>query len=239
MKLLCNPMEIAYKYQHPLHGKYAYKEAADPTLVCFKGRYFLFTSKCGGFYYSDDLVKWDFHEDRTLEINSYAPDVSVRGEWLYFCASSYAKKCKILRSKDPFKGFTLVNAPFAFWDPHLYFEGEKAYLYWGCSSKEPIHGVEMDIEKMTPKGERFDIVSADPARHGIDDKSVYELKRTLWQKYIALFTGSGTFVEGAYLNKIGEKYYFQYATPGHRVSDLRRCRACGRQPEGAFYMAEA
>lgn len=114
MKLLCNPLEIAYKYQHPLHGKYAYKEAADPTLVYFNGRYFLFTSKCGGFYYSDDLVKWEFHEDRTLEIHGYAPDVSVRGEWLYFCASSYAKKCKILRSQDPFKGFELVNAPFAF-----------------------------------------------------------------------------------------------------------------------------
>ena len=166
-------MEIAYKYQHPLYGKYAYKEAADPTLVYFKGRYLLFTSKCGGFYYSDDLIKWEFHEDRTLEIHGYAPDVSVRGEWLYFCASAYTKKCKILRTKNPFKGFTLVNAPFAFWDPHLYFEGNKAYLYWGCSSKEPIHGIEMDAESMTPKGKRFDIVAADPARHGIDDKSVY------------------------------------------------------------------
>lgn len=234
MKLLCNPLEIAYKYQHPLHGKYAYKEAADPTLVYFKGRYFLFTSKCGGFYYSDDLVKWEFHEDRTLEIHGYAPDVSVRGEWLYFCASSYAKKCKILRSKDPFRGFELVNAPFAFWDPHLYFEGERAYLYWGCSSKEPIHGVEMDVEKMTPKGERFDIVSADPARHGIDDKSVYEDERTLWQKYIALFTGSGTFVEGAYLNKIGEKYYFQYATPGTEFPTYGDAVLVGDSPKGPF-----
>ena len=234
MKLLCNPLEIAYKYQHPLHGKYAYKEAADPTLVYFKGRYFLFTSKCGGFYYSNDLIKWEFHEDRTLEIHGYAPDVSVRGEWLYFCASSYAKKCKILRSKDPFRGFELVNAPFAFWDPHLYFEGEKAYLYWGCSSKEPIHGVEMDVEKMTPKGERFDLVSADPAHHGIDDKSVYEDQRTLWQKYIALFTGSGTFVEGAFLNKIGEKYYFQYATPGTEFPTYGDAVLVGDSPKGPF-----
>lgn len=234
MKLLCNPLEIAYKYQHPLHGKYAYKEAADPTIVRFNGKYLLFTSKCGGFYYSDDLFVWGFHEDRTLEIHGYAPDVSVRGEWLYFCASAYTKKCKILRTKDPFKGFELVNAPFAFWDPHLHFEETKAYLYWGCSSKEPIHGIEMDAETMLPKGKQFDIVAADPARHGIDDKSVYEDKRTLWQKYIALFTGSGTFVEGAYLNKINNKYYFQYATPGTEFPTYGDAVLVGNSPTGPF-----
>ena len=75
-QLYCNPLEIAYKYQHPLFGKYAYKEAADPTVILFNNKYFLFTSKCGGFYYSDDLFHWDFHEDRKLEIHGYAPDVS-------------------------------------------------------------------------------------------------------------------------------------------------------------------
>ncbi|MFQ9091620.1 MAG: hypothetical protein ACLR5K_07285 [Acutalibacteraceae bacterium] len=91
-QLYCNPLEIAYKYQHPLFGKYAYKEAADPTVILFNNKYFLFTSKCGGFYYSDDLFHWDFHEDRKLEIHGYAPDVSEHDGWLYFCASSYSKK---------------------------------------------------------------------------------------------------------------------------------------------------
>ena len=44
-QLYCNPLEIAYKYQHPLFGKYAYKEAADPTVILFNNKYFLFTSK--------------------------------------------------------------------------------------------------------------------------------------------------------------------------------------------------
>ena len=235
MKILCNPLEIAYKYQHPLHGKYAYKEAADPTIVRFNGRYFLFTSKCGGFYYSDDLFSWEFHEDRTLEIHGYAPDVSVHGNWLYFCASAYTKKCKILRTTDPFKGFELVNAPFAFWDPHLHFENERAYLYWGCLSKEPIHVIEMDAEKMTTVGKRKDIVAADPARHGIDDKSPYSgEKRSLWQRYISLFTGSGAFIEGAYLNKIGDKYYFQYASPGTEYPTYGDAVLTGDSPTGPF-----
>ncbi len=213
--ILCNPMPIAYKYQHPLHGKFAYREAADPTVVRFKGKYFLFTSKCGGFYWSENLNEWHFHEDRTLDIHGYAPDVSVDGEYMYFCASAYLSKCRIWRSKDPFKGFEVVSRPFAFWDPHILFDEGKAYLFWGCSSKQPIFGIELDKKTMTPVGEKVPIVSGDPVRHGIDDKSVYAgEKRSLWQRYIALFTGSGTFIEGAYVNKIGGRYYFQYATPG-------------------------
>lgn len=213
--ILCNPMPIAYKYQHPLHGKFAYREAADPTIVRFKGKYFLFTSKCGGFYWSENLNEWRFHEDRTLDIHGYAPDVSVDGEYMYFCASAYLSKCRIWRSKDPFKGFEVVSRPFAFWDPHILFDEKRAYLFWGCSSKQPIFGIELDKKTMTPVGDKVPIVSGDPERHGIDDKSVYAgEKRSLWQRYIALFTGSGTFIEGAYVNKIGGRYYFQYATPG-------------------------
>lgn len=213
--IYCNPLQISYKYQHPLHGKYAYKEAADPTLILFKGTYYLFTSKCGGFYYSDDLFNWKFHSDRNLEIHGYAPDVNQHNGYLYFCASAYLNKCKILRSKDPLNGFELVSQPFTFWDPHLYFEDDKAYLYWGCSSKEPIYGIEMDPDTMTPIGEKKGLIYCDDKNHGIDNKKIYkDLKISTWQKFVNIFTGSGTFIEGVFLNKIDNTYYFQYATPG-------------------------
>lgn len=235
MKVYCNPLEISYKYQHPLHGKYAYKEAADPTLILFNGLYYLFTSKCGGFYYSEDLFEWKFHEDRNLEIHGYAPDVNEYDGYLYFCASSYAKKCKILRSKDPFKGFELVSAPFAFWDPHLYFENDRAYLYWGCSCKQPIHAIEMDIKTMQPIGKKKDIVFGNAKAHGIDNKEIYgKEKKSLWQRYIELFTGSGTFIEGAFLNKIGDKYYFQYATPGTEYPTYGDAVLTGDSPLGDY-----
>ncbi len=35
-KIYCNPLDIAYKYQHPLFGKYASKDAADPTRILLK-----------------------------------------------------------------------------------------------------------------------------------------------------------------------------------------------------------
>ena len=234
-RVLCNPMEIAYKYQHPLFGKYAYKEAADPTVILFKGRYYLFTSKCGGFYYSDDLFHWDFHEDRSLEIHGYAPDVSEHDGYLYFCASAYTKKCKILRTQNPFDGFELVSTPFAFWDPHLHFENDRAYLYWGCSSKEPIYGIEMDPKTMLPVGKKVGIVAANARSHGIDDKDIYaDQKIGLWQRYINLFVGDGAFIEGAFLNKVGEKYYFQYATPGTEFPTYGDAVLVGDSPLGKF-----
>lgn len=234
-KVYCNPLEIAYKYQHPLHGKYAYKEAADPTLLRFNGKYLLFTSKCGGFYYSDDLFDWKFHENRNLEIHGYAPDVNEYDGYLYFCASSYAKKSKILRSKNPFEGFEVVSAPFAFWDPHLYFENDRCYLYWGCSSKNPIYGIEMDIKTMKPIGKKKELVFGDEKKHGIDDKNIYkEQKLSLWQRYINLFVGTGTFIEGAFLNKINGKYYFQYATPGTEFPTYGDAVLVGDSPLGDF-----
>lgn len=234
-KLFCNPMEISYKYQHPLSGKYAYKEAADPTLIYFNDMYLLFTSKCGGFYYSKDLYEWEYHEDKNLEIHCYAPDVNVHDGYLYFCASNAIRKSKILRTKDPFKGFQKVSAPFAFWDPHLYFEDEKAYLYWGCSCKEPIWGIELDQKTMMPKGEKQPIVIANPSEHGIDDKDLFgDIRTTLWQKYIALFTGSGTFIEGAFVNKFNGKYYFQYAAPGTEFPTYGNAVCIGDSPLGEY-----
>ncbi len=234
-KIYCNPLEIAYKYQHPLHGKYAYKEAADPTLLRFNGKYLLFTSKCGGFYYSDDLFDWNFHEDRNLEIHGYAPDVNEYDGYLYFCASSYAKKSKILRSKNPFAGFEVVSAPFAFWDPHLYFEDDRCYLYWGCSSKEPIYGIEMDIKTMKPIGKKKSLVFGDGKTHGIDDKDIYKgQKVSLWQRYINLFVGTGAFIEGAFLNKINGRYYLQYATPGTEFPTYGDAVLVGDSPLGDF-----
>lgn len=215
-RLLINPVSLDYKFQHPLSGKYCYREAADPTLVLFKGVYYLFVSKCGGFYYSDDLVHWVFHADKNLPIHSYAPDAVVHEGKMYFCASNMFHKSKIYVSEDPLKGFKAIAAPFAFWDPHLFFDDDgRCYLYWGCSCKHPIYGVELDPATFKPKRKKVGLIFGDGAKHGIDDKDLYKgEKRTLWERYISLFTGSGTYIEGAFVNKLKGKYYLQYATPG-------------------------
>ena len=53
-RILINPLNIPYQFQH--YNQQASRESADPTLVYFKGRYYLFASMSGGFYYSDDMI---------------------------------------------------------------------------------------------------------------------------------------------------------------------------------------
>ena len=73
----CNPLDLGYRYQHMKEGPRTagFREGADPTLVSFKGKYYLFVSMSAGFWYSDDLLHWDFHADPDLLIYDYAPDV--------------------------------------------------------------------------------------------------------------------------------------------------------------------
>ena len=89
VKTYCNPLDLGYRYQHMKEGERAagFREGADPTLVYFKGKYYLFVSMSAGFWYSDDLLHWDFHADPDLLIYDYAPDVRQVGDYLSFSAS--------------------------------------------------------------------------------------------------------------------------------------------------------
>ena len=68
MGTYCNPLDLGYRYQHMKEGERiaGFREGADPTLVYFKGRYYLFVSMSAGFWYSDDLLHWDFPADRAV-----------------------------------------------------------------------------------------------------------------------------------------------------------------------------
>ena len=49
----CNPLDLGYRYQHMKEGPRVagFREGADPTLVYFKGKYYLFVSMSAGFWY--------------------------------------------------------------------------------------------------------------------------------------------------------------------------------------------
>lgn len=172
MKTYCNPLDLPYRYQHMNEQgrRYAFREGADPTLVYFKGTYYLFVSMSAGFFYSDDLLHWSFHADPDLEIYDYAPDVREIDGALYFCASSRSKNCPILRSADPLhEKFEQVAAPFPFWDPDLFLDEDgRLYLYWGCTNTQPIWGVELDRETLEPIGEKTALIHGDPEHLGYE-----------------------------------------------------------------------
>lgn len=157
----CNPLDLGYRYSHMHEGKYlSHREGADPTLIYFKGIYYIFVSMSAGFWYSDDLLDWKFRAAPDLLIYDYAPDVRQAGEYLYFSASRHGVNCPILRTRDPLtECFEQVSAPFEFWDPDLFQDDDgRVYFYWGCTNTAPIWGVEMNPETMEPIGEKVPLI---------------------------------------------------------------------------------
>lgn len=171
MNTYCNPLDLGYRYQQMREGApVSFREGADPTLILFRDVYYLFVSMSAGFWYSRDLLNWDFHPNSQLLIYDYAPDVRQIGDYLYFCASRRGRNCPILRTRDPLSDdFTQVSAPFDFWDPDLFQDDDgRVYLYWGCTNTDPIFGVEMDRETMLPIGEPKPLIFENVAALGYE-----------------------------------------------------------------------
>jgi xylan 1,4-beta-xylosidase len=79
------------------------REAADPTIVWYKDRYFLFASKSGGYWHSPDLIDWTFIATDQIPVEEYAPTAVVLNDTIYFMGSS-TEKSSIYKSTDPLNG---------------------------------------------------------------------------------------------------------------------------------------
>lgn len=93
----------------------------------------------------------------------------------------------------------------------------RVYLYWGCSSKEPIYGIELDPETLTPIGEKKVMFGENEKVHGWERKG--ENNQTPPPKkfrdyMMRLAVGIKPFIEGAYMTKHDGRYYLQYAASG-------------------------
>ena len=239
----CNPLNLNYKYQH--FGEKAHREGADPTLLFFRGTYYLFVSMSAGFYYSKDLVHWDWHENRALDMYHYAPDVRRIRDYICFTASDKGKPSTIWKTMDPLADdWEPVSAPFDFWDPDLFQDDDgRVYLYWGSSNDQPIWGIELDPQTLMPIGEKKGLYAGDKTKHGFErfnrpgkPKKKRPLKDALL--YAWYFTRPGRpFLEGPFMNKFQGKYYLQYAAPDTE-DDLYGDGYCiGTSPLGPFQYA--
>lgn len=223
MKEYCNPLDIPYKFQH--YREFAHREAADPTLVYFQERYYLFASMSRGFYHSTDMVHWTWQENGVPEPYGYAPDVRQIGDFLYFCASG-GNPSRIWRTKDPLSGeFELVSEPFSFWDPDIFADEDgRVYLFWGSSDRSPLYGVELDPDTMLPIGEKTAVLDQDIEVHGWERNNKWDNFDNKYKMYpdnpesYSNTQWKTSYLEGAYLTKWNGKYYLQYAAPGTELS---------------------
>ena len=271
MKYLCNPVSINYRYQFNmdprLHGRMQIcREAADPSMILFHGRYYIFASMTLGVWVSDDLAHWENHRlPKELPLYDYAPDVRVMGDWVYFCASRREENCDRYRMKDILNGpYEKIEGSFPFWDPNLFIDDDgRVYFYWGCSNITPIWGVELDPQTMQPISEKRVLVEGHPfevgyERVGEDNSQLPASEAEIDAAYAAFHKRQGIsedqvpeqvkplirgmfsrkpYIEGAWMDKQNGRYYLQYACPGTQYNTYSDGVYVSSSPLGPFTLA--
>ena len=203
-RTFCNPMNLNYRFQ--TSSRLSYREAADPVITMYKGKYFLYASHSGGYWYSDNMMNWKFIPIKSLPIEDYAPDVITINDTTYYMASAAVKKY-IYYTTNPFEDNWKPmekTLPFPVWDPHFFRDDDgKIYLYWGCSDQEsqPIRVVQLD-SGMQPVTEPKALITHNPELYGWENPGEFNEKE------------KNGYNEGSWMNKYNGKYYLQYASPG-------------------------
>lgn len=237
MQYMCNPVNCNYHYQFHRNDESGEalqinREAADPSMIVFQGKYYIFVSMNLSVWVSEDLVHWDSYPlPENLPLYDYAPDVRVMGDYVYFSASKRGEICNFYRTKDILNGpYEEIAGTFDFWDPNLFLDDDgRVYFYWGCSSVTPVWGVELDPKTMRPKTERIVLIQGDPAVKG------YE--RTGDDHCRSPQSGARPYIEGAWMDKHNGRYYLQYACPGTEFNIYADGVYVSENPLGPFTLA--
>lgn len=218
-KTYCNPINIDYGYTpfdvFSQQGKH--RATADPVIVKFQNKYFLFSTNQEGYWWSEDMLNWKFVYRKFLRDNKYIHDLNAPAVWamkdtLYVYGSTWQSDFPIWKSTNPTVDdweIAVDTLKVGAWDPAFHYEEEtdKLYLYWGSSNVWPILGTEINTKTMQSEGYTVPIVKLFPEDHG-------------WERFGEhndnVFLQP--FIEGAWMTKHNGKYYFQYGAPGTEFS---------------------
>ena len=229
-RIVANPMDLNYRFQFEKPG---YREAADPVCEYFNGKYYLFASKSGGYWSSPDLAKWEYIPSKTIEtIENYAPTILVLDNALYYMSSG--EQVKIYKNANPDKdNWELINTQFRFplagnTDPAFFKDDNgRVYIYWGCSNKQPIAGVEVDPRNgFKIIGEPVILIEHHSDLYGWEvSGNNNEENKDGWN-------------EGPSMIKHNGKYYLHYAAPGTEFRVYGDGVYVGDNPLGPFRYVE-
>ncbi|SNR70285.1 discoidin domain-containing protein [Lutibacter flavus] len=219
-KTYCNPINIDYGYT-PIpnfaeQGKH--RATADPVIVNFKGKYFLFSTNQWGYWWSDDMLNWNFISRKFLlpQHKVYdelcAPAVFAMKDELYVIGSTHNPTFPIWKSKNPTKDeweIAVDSLKVGAWDPGFLYDNEldKLFLYWGSSNEYPLLGTEINTKTLQSDGLVKPLISLHPEDHGWERFGEYN-DNTFLQP----------FMEGAWVTKYHNKYYLQYGAPATEFS---------------------
>jgi hypothetical protein len=215
----CNPINIDYGYTPiPNFSEWGrHRATADPVIVNYKGDYYLFSTNQWGYWWSSDMLKWNFiprhflRPEHKVYDDLCAPAVGIIGDTMLVFGSTYGRDFPIWMSTDP-KHDKWSEAVHKFdiggWDPAFFTDDDgRLYMYNGSSNAFPLKGVELNRKTLQPMGTRTELYVLRPERFG-------------WQRFGEHMDNTflNPFMEGAWMTKHNGKYYLQYGAPGTEFS---------------------
>ena len=218
-KTYCNPVNIDYGYTpfdvFSKQGKH--RATADPVIVNFRHKYFLFCTNQEGYWWSTDMLHWNFVYRKFLRDNKYIHDLNAPAVWamkdtLYVYGSTWQSDFPIWKSTNPTVDdwqIAVDTLKVGAWDPAFHYDEDqdKLYLYWGSSNVWPILGTKINTKTLQSEGYTVPIVKLFPEDHGWERFGEYNDNVFLQP-----------FIEGAWMTKHNGKYYMQYGAPGTEFS---------------------
>jgi hypothetical protein len=268
----CNPVNIDYRYQFNSNiqkdgALEVAREAADPSMILFQGKYYIFASMTLGVWVSEDMVQWENHRlPGNLPLYDYAPDVRVIGDYVYFSASKRGEICNFYRTKDILNGpYEEIKGSFEFWDPNMFLDDDgRLYFYWGCTNVTPLWGVELDPVSLKPIGEKKGLIFGDVYSKGYErigeDNTIFpvsgeelEIRFQAFLKTRGMkeedispgmlpmlkgFLSNAPYIEGAWMDKYQGRYYLQYAFNGTQYNVYGDGVYIADSPLGPFTLAQ-
>lgn len=222
----CNPLNIDYGCGG-LGSPETYRESADPVIVLFKDKYYLFTTRDrGGYRVSEDLINWSdiYFCDEAVKTTAFtnrqhyvAPAVAADDNYLYFINfNTKATPAEIIRSNDPDSGkWEKCGEVRVTADPHLFIDNGRYFIYHGlgdaakCFELDPKIMTEIKDSEVMIRPAIKDLTLCPGYNFGQN-----EIQRQLEIGDLKYNVTKTPCPEGSWVIKDGDKYYFQFATPG-------------------------
>lgn len=252
-----NPLDLDYRYNfEQINQGVSYRTGADPALVNHKGVYYLFLTLADGYWRSTNLIDWQFVTPSRWPMRSIVAPAAWSDGTRIVLEPAMMEPGSILATTDPDGGkldFFVrrmpelpgsVNkdraqmkpgeVPPGPWDPALFKDDDgQWYLYWGSSNIFPIYGQKIVFEdgRLIYQTKPSPMLQLDPQQHG-------------WERYgqdhcACLSPGKPgpSYVEGAWMTKVGHRYYLQYGAPGTEFNSYANGVFTSDKPLGPFTYA--
>ncbi len=242
IKTFCNPLNLDYGLGAG-RGKADYRHGADPVIVLFKDRYWLFSTwDKPGYRVSDDLIAWKyipFAAEVELPEKTYtAAAVVAVGEWMYFTEIGNEKKhVALYRTREPETGKWEKVAPMPpYSDPCLFLDPPSGRLFMYHGLDKPIRGVELDRQTFAQvaDGEKQLIPTIDFTKRIRDGWEICTWDNSEASPGLRSDKSFKPCREGSWMTFFNGKYYLQYASPGTTVPGYADGLMVGETPLGPF-----